>query len=309
MSLAVVGGAVSIGGALGMFGDKGGGSVTVNNQTAPMSPEEAHLLDLQTQLSQAQLDNVNALKPYQTELINQSISNLQSQGKYQAALDAAITPEQQAQAAADQFKQAQAMAPMQQQLLQMQLDDLKRGGAATDAQKKLIGDAADSAIAAGTGDINTQTQRGIGMIADELANSRGMRLSDSPITGEAALLTRAGNDQVASLTKNLRAAQAQGVLNYPLAAQSLQSGINMNQQQLFQSAQNFQDQLRQQAYQNRLALTGPTTTTGLGLSSVGSPASSIYALNSTRGGTQTTNKGLGIGDWLSAGSKVMGMFS
>ena len=28
------------------------------------------------------------------------------------------------------------------------------------------------------------------MIADELANSRGLRLSDSPITSEAALLSR-----------------------------------------------------------------------------------------------------------------------
>ena len=123
---------------------------------------------------------------------------------------------------------------------------------ATDQQKADIASATDASIAAGTGDINTQTQRGIGMISDQLANARGLRLSDAPIGAEAGLLTRAGNDQIASLTNNLRANQANATLNYPLAVQGLISGINTNASNTNNAAQNFQAQLQQQV-RNQLA--------------------------------------------------------
>lgn len=266
----------------GIFG--GGGSSRTTVQPAPLTPEQTALTGLQVQLAQKQLDNINALAPYQQELLTSATSTLKSQTDYQTALDKAITPEDQAAAAAEQFKQARTLGPIQTELAQLQLDAIKQGGRATDQQKSDIAAATDAAISAGTGDINTQMQRGIGLISDELANARGLRLSDSPIGSEAALLTRAGNDQVSSLIKNLRANQASSVLNYPLAAQGLISGINTNASNINAAATNFQDQLRQQAYQNRMMMMGSAGNTGLGLASIGS---NMSALNMPRG--QTTD--------------------
>lgn len=252
-----------------IFGS-GNSTQDVQYGTGPQSADERSLTKLNTELAQKQLDNLNSLAPYQQQLVQSSLAQLKQQSDYTSAYNKLISPEQQAQDAADQVKQAKEMGATQKQLLQMQLDQLKQGGAATDEQKKLIAEATQSSIDAGTEDINTQTKRGIGLISDELANSRGLRLSDAPIGSEAALLTRAGNDQISSLTKNLRASQAQSVLNYPLAVQGLQSGINLSTQSITQAAQQFQDQLRQQAAANRQSLYGTTSSSGIGLSSIGS---------------------------------------
>lgn len=291
----------------------GGGSTQTTVQQAPVSPEEKALIGLQTQLAQQQLSSVQQLQPYQQQLLDYSTKQLSSQQAYQDALDAAISPADQAAAQKAQFDQAAALAPIQTQLAQMQLDALKQGGVATDAQKQAIADATNSAITAGNSDIDTNTQRGIGLISDELANSRGLRLSDSPITSEAALLARAGSDQKSSLENNLRASQASATLNYPLAVQSLQSGINLGQQNTNTAFQSFQDQLRQQAYQNRVALTQPAITTGLGLSGISSGiGSSISALNSGRGTTTDSSSGIGIsgiGSLLQGGAAAYGAFT
>jgi hypothetical protein len=174
-------------------------------------------------------------------------------------------------------------------MAQLQLDALKQGGRATDQQKADIAYATDAALKAGAGDINTQTQRGIGMIADQLANARGLRLSDAPIGQEAGLLTRAGNDQIASLTNNLRANQASATLNYPLAVQGLMSGINTSSSNTNQAAQNFQAQLQQMAAQNRASMTGAASGLGLGLSNIGTSGS---ALNYSAGNSSGRSAGL-----------------
>ena len=184
----------------------------------------------------------------------------------------------------------------------MQLDALRSGGAATPEQLARIKAATEAGITAGTGDIDAQTARGIGMIADELANSRGLRLSDSPISSEAALLAREGEIQKGSLTKNLRAAEASSALNYPLAAQQIFGAQNTAQQGILQSAQQFQQQLREQAFRNRLALTGPATTGGIGLASIGSGYRPSFARGSTA--TTDTSTTLGLGETLNNVGKV-----
>lgn len=292
-----------------------GSSSTTVNSTAPMSDEEKSLIALQTQLSQKQLDAFTTQLPYQQQLTQYSADNLARQQKYQQALDTAITPEAQAQAAADQFKRDQTLGPMQQQLAQMQMDALRQGGRATDQQKADIQGATDAAITAGTGDIDTQTRRGISMIGDELANSRGLRLSDTPITSEAALLERAAGDQKSSLINNLRANQASATLNYPLAVTGLTSGINLAQQNTNQAFTSFQDQLRQQAATNRLALTGPAISGGIGLSSINSGGAALGALDRSRATTSDTSgyNGAqvlgGLGSLASGIGAVGGLFS
>lgn len=272
----------------GIFG--GGGSQTVVNQPAPKSSEETELDKLNLELARKQLANLDSLAPFQQELLTNALQSLKQQNANDAAFNAAVTPEQQAAAYKAEFERAQRLGPIQDELLQLQLDDLRRGGAASPEQLARIKEATDAGIAAGSADIDTQTQRGIGLIADELANARGLRLTDSPIAREATLLARSGEDQKASLVKNLRAGEASARLNYPLAAQQLMSGINMNQQNVASSAQQFQQDLRQRAFQNRLAMTGQASQTGIGLSSI-----SGGGIRNANPSTQTTTSKQGIG--------------
>jgi hypothetical protein len=253
------------------------------------TPEEIELQKLNAELAKRQLAQIDTLGPLQKQWVEQAMADLTRTGTLNAALDAAVTPEQQAAAFKADFERNQKLGPIQDELLQLQLEELRRGGAATPEQLQLIKEATDAGILAGTSDIDASTGRGIGLIADELANARGLRLSDSPISGEAALLAREGEIQKGSLIKNLRAGEAQARLNYPLAAGQIQSGINLNQQQVASGAQQFQAQLRQQAYANRMAMTGGAQSGGIGLAGIG-PNQINYR---NQGSSTKTSPGLG----------------
>lgn len=271
---------------IGFLGTK---KSTSTQTAAPPTPEEAKLIDLNTQLAQKQLANLDQLAPFQQELISQSLAEMKRQGAISSAIDEAVTPEQQAELAKQDFERAQRLGPIQEELLQRQLDEVRRGGAATPEQLQQIKDATDAAITAGSADIDLSTQRGIGLIADELANSRGLRLSDSPITSEAALLARGGEDQKANLIKSLRAGEATARLNFPLAASQITSGINLATQNVADAAKAFQADLRQRAFQNRLALSGQASQSGIGVAGVGGGAGvgTLSALTSVRGRSST----------------------
>ena len=280
----------------------GGGSTTVT--PAAPTADEAALTALNLELGQLQLQSYEMMLPYQQQLLDLSLSQLTQNQAYLDAYNAAITPEEQAAAAAAEFERQQALGPIQDEILQIQLDLLRSGGAATPEQLALINAATEAGITAGTADIEAATGRGIGLIADELANSRGLRLSDSPLSSEAALLAQEGLVQQGSLIKNMQAAGAAAALNYPLAVNQLQGGFNLSQQNILQSAQQFQGQLRQQAYQNRLALTGAATSGGIGLASIGPrPASSSGGYTSTTDSSGGFSLG-GIGQAASGAAAI-----
>src|SRR5579864_2458551 len=134
--------------------DGGGGTTTV--APAPMPQQELDLIGIQTQLAHQQL-------------VNQASQQLTSQNAYQTALDAAISPQQQAQAAATQFQNAGTLSNDQIQLAQMQLAQLQDGPGGTPKAQQQIAQATQAAETAGVGDINTQTQQGLNMISDQLA--------------------------------------------------------------------------------------------------------------------------------------------
>lgn len=278
---------------------------------AQPSPEERELIRIQTQLSQKQLQEFDKLQPFQQELLDLSLADLRRQGAISSAIDSAVTPEQQADLAKQDFERAQRLGPIQEELLNLQLEQIRSGGAATPEQLARIKEATDRGIEAGSADIDISTQRGIGLIADELANSRGLRLTDSPIAREASFLARAGEDQKASLIKTLRAGEASAALNFPLAANQVMSGINLNQQQLADATKAFQSDLRQRAFQNRLALSGQTAQTGIGLSSIANTSGAISGLASSRGRSQTTSGRPGLGEigQLASGIGALAAFS
>ena len=174
------------------MGKGGGSSVTV---IPPPTAQELELLDLNTQLAQKQLDSFDLIAPFQAQLLETSTKELARQNEESDLLNKLIGPEERAQATASEFERIQKLGPVQDELLELQLEQLRTGGAATPAQLERIKEATDLGIEAGSADIDASTERGIGLIADELANSRGLRLSDSPLSSEAALFAREGQIQ------------------------------------------------------------------------------------------------------------------
>jgi hypothetical protein len=243
--------------------------VTTTQNTQPPSSEEAELIRINTELARRQLQNIDQLAPFQKELLESAMADIRRQSSASAAMDAAISPEEQAALARQEFDRAKRLGPVQDQILEMQLANMR--GELTPGQKA----AADAAIAAAHGDIDNATQEGIGLISDEIANARGLRLTDTPILREATLLSEQGLKQKASAAANIRASS---MLQMP----GISSGIGLAQQQLASATQAFQADLRQRAFQNRMALTGSSASSGIGLAAVGAGAGSS-ALSSLSG--------------------------
>lgn len=87
-------------------------------------------------------------------------------------------------------------------------------------------------------------------------------------------------------------------MNHPLAVQQIQSGIAGGQQQLADNARQFVADLRQRAFQNRLALTGQGMSGGIGLASTSDGGRALGSLAATRmansTSTSTTRGGGGL---------------
>lgn len=255
-------------GLVGSLFGSGESTTNVVTQTAPLTQEEKDLIALNTQLAQLQIGNITNLAPFQQELINSALAGLKTQQADDAAINAAVTPEQKAALAKQNYEYELALGPIQEQLLQQQLANSK--GELTPAQQAAV----TAQIKAGKADIDASVSEGIGLIADELANSRGLRLTDTPILREATLLTKDAQGLKKSLAQNLR---GQALFQMPGQsagiAQAIQSGGDF--------FKNFQANLRQSAQNNRMALFGQTSGTGIGLASVGfSGGPALGALNS-----------------------------
>jgi len=256
----------------------GQNTFSTNVNTPPPSAEEAELIRISTELSKRQLQNIDQLAPFQQELIELSLADLRRQSAQSGAMDAAISPEDQAAFAKEEFERARKLGPVQDQILEQQLANMR--GELTPGQQA----AAQAAIDAGYGDIDRATGEGIGLIADELANSRGLRLTDTPILREATLLSERGLAEKSSLAKNVRAS---ALLQMP----QVSSGIGMGQQNLASQTQAFQAELRNRAAINRMSLFGQTSSGGIGLAQLGSGAgsSALSSLSGVRSQNQSAS--------------------
>jgi hypothetical protein len=298
-TLGVVGGGAAL--ASGLSGSFGGGTTQTSSTNVPgMSAEERELIALNAELTRRQLSAIDQLQPFQRQMLEMALAEMQRQQAEDSAVSGAVSPEERAALARDEFQRAQRMGPMQDEVMQIQLDALRRNGAATPEQEALIKRATDSSIESAGYDIDAATARGIGLISDEIANSRGLRLTDSPMSSEAALLAREGVIQKGGIEKSLRANEANAKLNYPLAVSQLSSQMSALPAQIATSARDFQETLRQRAFANRMAVTGNATSTGLGLSSVGGGNAALSALTNNRLASASTttnvNRGIGLSD-------------
>lgn len=278
----------------------GGGDTTVVNTPNAPSESELELQRLAVDISQQQLEA------------------LQQQGVFQQEQFESLQPflEQQREQSAIAFEQQQQLAPIQQELLQLELDAIRAGPGATDEQKALIEQATQRAIEVGESDIGRFRESGIELLRSELAPSLGLRPGDTPVTLRADDLLAEATRQQGQLISNLRGAQAGAELNFPLAAGQFQATRTGAQQDIASSSSQFLSQLRQQIIQNNLAKTGQVGGLNLSRASVPFAGSGVLAgLSAGRGSTQTSSGGQlgqtlsGIGGLLGGAAAVAPLFS
>lgn len=291
----------------------GGKSSTTVNVPPPTAEEQA-LTAKQVQLAEAQLKAIEQQTALQQQLFAGSGDLL---AKQTAILDQLI-----ADANKPPTERELQMQALQDELVNRQIESLRRGGAASPEELALIGQTTDEAIKAGQFDIDRFSQDAFTQLREELAPALGLSASDTPILDRGGQVAREAVRQKGQLSANLRSAEAQAKLNFPLAREQLLAGVSQGQQQLLASAEQFAAGLRSQALINRLSVSdalssklGMTLQGGLGLAT-GIPGASSLASASQRlsqnrmaGATQTTSKGFGLSDALAGFGAIGGGLS
>jgi hypothetical protein len=292
---------------------KGGSSTTVN--VPPPTAEEKALTAQQVKLAEAQLAAIQQQTALQQQLFEGSGDLLQKQTQIldQLIADANKPPSER------ELKQQE----LQDELVNRQLEALRRGGGASAEELALIGQTTDEAIKAGTFDIDRFSQEAFNQLREELAPALGLSASDTPILDRGSRVAGEAVRQKGQLAANLRSAEATAKLNFPLAREQLLASVGQGQQQLLQSAEQFQAGLRSQALINRLSVSdaissrlGMTLQGGIGLAT-GIPGASSIASASQRlaqtrmaGATQTTKGGGNLfADLTGAAGGVGGLLS
>jgi len=302
----------------------GGGSKTTTSTTVTRTPEEIEYTKQQIELAKQQLALVEEEHGWQSEIYALTKPLLE---KYALMVDQDFAEMQSPEYQAMKAKQQQLDTanidaqlrnlPMQEELLQRQLDEIRRGGAATDEQKRLIKDVADRALAGGETDINRFLGTGLDQIRNQMAPARGMRPDDGPMQEAAQRVLEEAVRQQGQLSQQVRGAQSQAELNFPLAAGQVTNQANQWQAGFNQDMNQFLSGLKTQAVQNRTALMGqlfsaPMTAgdRGLNLVNVSRPNPVNFPQNTTT--TQKTSGGSifgGIGGLLQGVGAVAPLFS
>jgi hypothetical protein len=204
----------------------------------------------------------------------------------------------------DELVNTQNALRAQSQLLFDELGRIQAGpGVPTEQQLAAIEDARRAQVASGEFDIERGETEAYRALREELAPRLGLRPTDTPIRQRGGFISAEALRQRGQLAQTAAQAAAQARLQYPLAANQLLSQQTQFQQGLSNSVSQFQEQLRQQAFNNRLLLSSQLGQVGaqagqfgLGLATGIQPQSSAFAniANAQQIGTvNTTTPGLG----------------
>lgn len=288
------------------------------------TPEEIEYTKQQIELAKQQLALTQEMHGWQSDIFNITKPLLE---KYALLVDQDFakqsSPEYQAlQAKYGQLEEAQLdqqirNLPLQDEMLQLQLDEIRRGGRATDEQKALIGEIANRALESGQSDISAFLNQGLTDIRNKLAPARGMRPDDAPIIDAGEDLAMEALRQQGNLVSDIRGAQANAELNFPLNASQLTNQYSQWQQNFNAGMNQYLSGLKQQAYANRAQFMGqlyqaPNSSfeSGIGLINASRPTAVSFPRNTTET-TKTSGGSIlgGIGGILSGIGSVGSLFS
>ncbi len=257
-----------------------------------------------------------ALQEKQLELAEFQLTELRRQSDLQQEFAEGLGPLLEAQTAdADAARErAERLDPIQEELLNLALEDLRQGGAATPEQIELIQQAGDAALDRGGVDIERFRTESLEALREELAPALGLRASDTPILDRGARVSAEATRQGGQLAAGVRNAEATARLNFPLAQSQLLQQSSLGLSRLTEATRQFQDQLRQQAFANRLNLQSSVGGLGLGLSTGvpfnGAATLGVLQQNRFANSSQTTS-GLGtiLGPLLQGAGAAAGAFA
>lgn len=140
-------------------------------------------------------------------------------------------------------------------------NSLNTSTSATPEQLESINNIAEQNIARSSSDLNRSLTSGLETLREEAGASRGLRFTDTPIFDEAQDAVNEMQRLQAQSIATARGAQSEAELNLPLALQQLE----FQRAGLASGAQSFQEQLAQQAFNNRTLLLDNTQGFGLNL--------------------------------------------
>lgn len=244
---------------------------------------ELQLQQQNLEISKAQLGAIQQQTGIQQQTFDftkQLITDAQAE---QASINAILPPELKAQLERQQLEFAMELGPVQQEITKLQLERLKQGDKATPEQINLINQVTAGAKATGESDIDRATSMALEQLRDDFANASGLRPSDSPILDRAGRIQAEAVRSKGQLSAQLESGAANAKLNFPLMATSVLSGAGTVQQQFSQQVAQFQQQLREQAFQNRMGLATQFQNTGLNLANVGGGPFQFQQVQQQRG--------------------------
>jgi len=281
----------------GLFG--GSKKTTTTTKIPAPTAEEKALLAQQLTLASEQLKNLDNIGDFTADVFTRVLPELTSQINR-------FLPQQQ-QISGETLDFANQQIDAQSKLLGSELDAILQGVRLTPEQDALISQNANASIEAGLSDIGRFRDESLRTLAQETAIGRGLRPEDTPILDVGGRIANESSRQASQLISTIRANEAAQKLQYPLTAGQFQSERTQAQQTLGQSTMQLIENLRQQAFANRMALITGTGALGTNVATIGPNASTLQGLQQLRQGSATTTtktKGGGFTDFLSAAGSL-----
>lgn len=194
-------------------------------------------------------------KNRRTETLNKSIKSI-TEGELQLQDIGSQIAQQQLQSILQQAGFQDLLAGTTGQAFSPQaIADIERrasaAGQLTPEEEALIAKTRDTALASGESDIKRFVTEGISTLKEELAPARGLRPSDTPIVDRGGKIISEAIRQQGQLVRSVDQQANEARLNFPLQRQQ------------------FQEQLRNSAFTNRLNLATLTSQSGLQLANTG----------------------------------------
>ena len=271
----------------------GKGDTTTVVQPAARTPEEIELLKKQNELLEIQLGEVRRqneayaeIFPQQKELLKSQVDIGQAQldiwKKTISMVEAETTAgrkagESDAEYRARQEGTAERQIALAEKSLKLQELSTQRIEDVLSGKAPVLSAEQEAQIEKYYGAAKEQGQRDIRQFAEEMAASRGLRLTDTPIGAEVL-----GREK--EFAQALEGAKAGAKLTLGQSEQAFTQGVAQ-----------FQESLRQQAFQNRLALMGRAGAPGLPASTGNISSLLSNALTSAAGGRGSTQTQTGPG--------------
>jgi hypothetical protein len=237
-----------------------------------LRPEQLKFLQAQNQMAMQQMQFASESQGFQREQNKYIMAEYQDRAKRLQARNAAYSPEEEANAAAEEARRATRMSALSEEAANIQLENLKRGNKPTEEQLTNINEAYDAAQAQGESDINKYLKDTLRTVQEETAQAAGLRATDAPVV---RLSERAGEEAARAqgdLTSKVTQGRAQARLDYPLAVSKLTSDQAATTQNLAQGASEFQQQLAAQAASNRTQAFNMPSSIGFAMPQGGNPA-------------------------------------